>query len=64
MAYTFTGNSYILRKKLSKFISETGIEELMVSSNIYNKDVKLKSFSILHDAIPGNQLHHELETPN
>jgi luciferase family oxidoreductase group 1 len=51
MACTFTGNGDTLRNKLSQFISETGIDELMVSSNIYDRDAKLKSFSILHDAI-------------
>jgi len=51
MGCTFTGGKDTLRNKLSKFISETEIDELMVSSNIYDKDAKLKSFSILHDAI-------------
>jgi len=51
MACTFTGGKSTLRNKLSRFISETGIDELMVSSNIYDKDAKLKSFSILRDAM-------------
>lgn len=51
MACTFTGNSNTLRNKLSQFIAETKIDELMVSTNIYNKEAKLKSFSILHDAL-------------
>lgn len=51
MGCTFTGGKDTLKNKLSKFISETGIDELMVSSNIYDKDAKLKSFLILHDAI-------------
>ena len=51
MACTFTGGKDTLRKKLFRFISETGIDELMVSSNIYDKDAKLKSFSILRDAM-------------
>lgn len=51
MACTYIGNRDTLRNKLSKFIAETRIDELMVSSNIYDKDAKLKSFSILHDAL-------------
>ncbi len=51
MGCTFTGNSDTLRIKLSQFISETGIDELMVSSNIYDKDAKLKSFSILKEVM-------------
>lgn len=48
---TFTGGKDTLRHKLSQFISETGVDELMVSSNIYDREAKLKSFSILKDAI-------------
>lgn len=51
MGCTFTGGKNLLRKKLYQFISETGIDELMVSSNIYDKEAKLKSFSILKDAV-------------
>jgi luciferase family oxidoreductase group 1 len=50
-ACTFTGNIETLQKKLSQFINETGIDELMVSSNIYDRSAKLRSFSILHDAM-------------
>jgi len=48
---TFTGSRDTLQKKLSEFIAETGINELMVSSNLYNIEAKLKSFSILHEAM-------------
>ena len=51
MACTFTGGKDTLRNKLSQFISETRVDEIMVSSNIYDKEAKLKSFSILKDAI-------------
>ena len=51
LACTFKGSRDTLKEKLSNFIAETGIDELMVSSNIYDKDAKLKSFSILHDAM-------------
>lgn len=51
MSCTFTGGKDTLKNKLSQFISETGIDELMVSSNIFDKEAKLKSFSILHDAM-------------
>jgi alkanesulfonate monooxygenase SsuD/methylene tetrahydromethanopterin reductase-like flavin-dependent oxidoreductase (luciferase family) len=47
MGCTFTGGQETLRNKLTQFISETGIDELMVSSNIFDLEAKLKSFSIL-----------------
>jgi len=48
---TFTGSRDAIRNKLSQFIAETGIDELMVSSNIYDREAKLKSFSILKEAM-------------
>ena len=51
MACSFTGSPNTLRNKVSKFIVETGIDELMVSSNIYDKEAKLKSFSLLQEAM-------------
>ncbi len=51
MACTFTGGKDTLRNKLNQFITETGVDELMVSSNIYDKEAKLKSSSILQEAM-------------
>ncbi len=52
-AYTFTGNKETLRGKLSAFIEETGIDELMITSHIYDLSEKLKSFSIVNEVING-----------
>ena len=49
-ACTFTGNQDSLREKLSIFIAETGINELMVTSPIYDPAAKLKSFSIIKES--------------
>lgn len=51
LSCTFTGNRDTLRMKLSDFIAETGINELMAVTYIYDSEAKLKSFSILHDAL-------------
>ena len=51
MACTFTGSRDTLRKNLSRFIAETGVDELMISSNLFDREAKMKSFSILHDAM-------------
>jgi luciferase family oxidoreductase group 1 len=50
-ACTFTGNRDSLGAKLSAFIRQSGIDELMVSSPIYDLQAKLRSFSILREAI-------------
>jgi luciferase family oxidoreductase group 1 len=48
---TFYGSKETLRKKLSVFIAETGIDELMVASHIFDLEAKLKSFTILKEAL-------------
>ncbi|HEY3389716.1 MAG TPA: LLM class flavin-dependent oxidoreductase [Prolixibacteraceae bacterium] len=50
MACTFAGSRDTLRKNLSQFIAETGVDELMISSNIFDREAKMKSFSILQEA--------------
>lgn len=50
-ACTFTGNRESLGAKLSSFVRESRVDELMVSSPIYDPDAKLKSFSILRESI-------------
>jgi len=51
LSCTFTGSRDTLRKKLSQFIAETGVDELMISSNLFDREAKMKSFSILHEAL-------------
>ncbi len=49
--YTFLGNKETLRKKINAFIEANGIDELMVTSNVYDSEARLKSFSVLIEAI-------------
>ena len=51
LSCTFIGSKQTLQKKLAAFIEETNIDELMVSTHIYDKEEKLKSYSILHEAL-------------
>lgn len=53
LSCTFTGSRDTLKKNLSAFIAETGIDELMVASYIFDSKAKLKSYSILWDALNG-----------
>lgn len=48
---TFIGSKETLRKKLSIFIADTGIDELMVTSYFYDMKAKLKSLSIVKEAL-------------
>lgn len=51
LANTFIGSKETIQKNLSIFIADTGLDELMVSTNIFDFDQKLKSLSLLHEAI-------------
>jgi luciferase family oxidoreductase group 1 len=51
LSCTFYGSKETLRNNISAFIDETGIDELMVASHIFDLDAKLNSFSILKDAL-------------
>ena len=51
LACTFKGSVSTLRKNLRTFIADTGIDELMATSHIYDFDAKLRSFSILKEAL-------------
>lgn len=50
-ACTFMGNEESLRRQLSIFVAETGVDELMVTSYIYDIDKRLESYSILKNAM-------------
>lgn len=51
LSCTFIGSKATIKKKLTTFIDETGIDELMAATYIYDNEAKLKSFDILYDAL-------------
>ena len=51
LSATFLGSKETLRKNLSAFIEETGIDELMAASYIHDKAARLRSYSILQEAL-------------
>lgn len=48
---TFIGNKESLKAELSDFVAATGIDELMVTSNIYDMEARLHSFTLLREAL-------------
>ncbi len=50
-AYTFIGNKESLHTQLTAFIEDTEIDELMVTANIYDQGARLKSYTILKEAL-------------
>ena len=51
LSHTFIGSRDSLREKLSVFIADTGLDELMVTSYFYDVEAKLKSMRILKEAL-------------
>ncbi|AWV98528.1 LLM class flavin-dependent oxidoreductase [Arcticibacterium luteifluviistationis] len=51
LACTFVGSKESIKTKVSGFIEDTAIDELIVTSHIYDLEAKLKSFSILKKAL-------------
>lgn len=53
MAYSFIGGPERLRPQLERFVSATGINELMVVSHIYDPAARRDSYRILAEALRG-----------
>jgi len=51
LKYSFVGRKEAVANQLDKFLQETGVDELMVVSNMHNHDDRIKSYQILSDVI-------------
>ena len=47
LKYSFVGRKEAVEKQLKNFISDTGIDELMIVSNMYNHQDRIKSYEII-----------------
>ncbi|MDQ6813197.1 MAG: MsnO8 family LLM class oxidoreductase, partial [Bacteroidota bacterium] len=47
MKYTFIGGPQTIKVKLEQFLSDTHVDEIMVTSHIYNHDKRINSYEIL-----------------
>jgi luciferase family oxidoreductase group 1 len=54
LRYTVTGSAEIVKKKLEAILTETGADELIVNTNVYDHQARLKSIKILADTWFGN----------
>ena len=46
LKYTFVGNKETVKKETQRFLAQTGVDELMVVSNIYDHNDRVKSYRI------------------
>lgn len=49
MRYSFVGSRETIEEKLTDFISETGVDEIMVVSHIYDHDKRMRSYELLSE---------------
>ncbi|MFD0975569.1 LLM class flavin-dependent oxidoreductase [Salinimicrobium gaetbulicola] len=49
MQYSFVGSQESIEEKLIDFISETGVDEIMVVSHIYDHEKRLRSYELLSE---------------
>lgn len=51
LKYAFIGDSARVEQKTIEFLKETGVDELMVSSSIYDQNDRMKSYSIVQEVM-------------
>ncbi len=49
MHYTFIGSKETIARELSDFVEDTGVQEIIVVSHIYDQEARKKSYRILHE---------------
>jgi luciferase family oxidoreductase group 1 len=59
--YTFAGSSETLREELSSFAEHTGIDELMISTPIFDVNAKLRSFELTASLMKHRRSHTDGE---
>ena len=53
IAYSFIGRSATIKKNIQKFIEENALDEIMITSNIYDQQAKLYSFELFANVMKG-----------
>ena len=53
LTYSFFGSKATIQTELADFIDQTGIQEIMATSHIYDQSARLKSYRLLAEALNG-----------
>jgi alkanesulfonate monooxygenase SsuD/methylene tetrahydromethanopterin reductase-like flavin-dependent oxidoreductase (luciferase family) len=51
LTYSFIGSKATITEELNAFIKNTGINELMATTHVYDQEAKLKSYRLLAEAM-------------
>jgi luciferase family oxidoreductase group 1 len=57
MHYSFIGSAAMVKEELQSFLEETGVDEIMVTSHIYDLEAKKKSYEMIAPFFKHSQLH-------
>jgi alkanesulfonate monooxygenase SsuD/methylene tetrahydromethanopterin reductase-like flavin-dependent oxidoreductase (luciferase family) len=57
LQYCFVGSGKTVKDQMQNFVDNTGVDELMVVSNIFNPAVRLRSYEMI-----AQDKKHEIET--
>jgi alkanesulfonate monooxygenase SsuD/methylene tetrahydromethanopterin reductase-like flavin-dependent oxidoreductase (luciferase family) len=49
--YAFIGNHDVVKQKTQSFLEQTGVDEIMVSSNFYHHKDRLRSYEIFKEVM-------------
>ena len=49
LRYSFVGSQETVRGKIERFVADTGVDELMISSMIHDKKARFRSYELLAD---------------
>ncbi|MCJ8210513.1 LLM class flavin-dependent oxidoreductase [Mucilaginibacter sp. RS28] len=53
LKYSFVGSQQTVKKQLHEFIDKTGVDEIMITSHIYDHQARLKSYRLVAEALNG-----------
>ena len=56
LKYTFAGTKETVKKSTEEFIAKTGVDELIVVSNMYNHEDRVKSYRLF------SEIMHEINS--
>ncbi len=51
LTYSFIGSAAKIKKDMERFIADTGVNEVMASSHIYNHEARINSYHIFADVM-------------
>ncbi|MFY0255278.1 LLM class flavin-dependent oxidoreductase [Chitinophaga sp. 30R24] len=49
LTYSFIGGPLTVKQRLQHFLDDTGVDEVMVATNVYDQDARLYSYSLLKE---------------